>query len=120
MARAPHWLDTPYSACHYPHSRRVADTHTPKLLATKLDLLVECLQQNFGLETKNCDRGFKISGELGQLGQEEQEWLIPWLQQERCDRPQLQLADSTRQHVGKGQVKLGTVRLAFQLPTMLI
>jgi len=41
--------------------------------------------------TENCDRGLNPTAELGQLGQEEQEWLIPWLQQERCDRPQLQL-----------------------------
>jgi len=36
------------------------------------------------------------------LGQEEQEWLIPWLQQERCDRPQLQLdGPIPPAHVGK-------------------
>lgn len=31
------------------------------------------------------------SGEQGQLGHEEQDWLIPWLEQERQNRPQLQL-----------------------------
>jgi 4-hydroxythreonine-4-phosphate dehydrogenase len=95
VARSPHtgWtLRTLLATTHIP-LRQVADTLTPKLLATKLDLLVECLQQNFGLETPRIAiAGLNPhSGELGQLGHEEQEWLIPWLEQERSCRPQLQL-----------------------------
>jgi len=122
VARSPHtgWtLRTLLATTHIP-LRRVADTLTPKLLATKLDGRV--LAANFGLETPRTIAGFKShSGELGQLGQEEQEWLIPWLQQERCDRPQLQLdGPIPPDSMWVSQVKLGTVRLAFQLPTMLI
>ena len=95
VARSPHtgWtLRTLLATTHIP-LRRVADTLTPTLLANKLDLLVECLQQNFGLSRPRIAiAGLNPhSGELGQLGHEEQEWLIPWLQQERCLRPQLQL-----------------------------
>ena len=95
VARSPHtgWmLRTLLATTHIP-LRQVADTLTPQLLATKLDLLVECLQQDFGLATpKIAIAGLNPhSGELGQLGREEQEWLIPWLQQERQNRPNLVL-----------------------------
>ncbi|WP_250124532.1 4-hydroxythreonine-4-phosphate dehydrogenase PdxA [Chroococcidiopsis sp. CCMEE 29] len=95
VARSPHtgWtLRTLLATTHIP-LRQVADTLTPQLLATKLDLLVECLQQDFGLERPRIAiAGLNPhSGELGQLGHEEQEWLIPWLQQERLNRPDLQL-----------------------------
>jgi 4-hydroxythreonine-4-phosphate dehydrogenase len=95
VARSPHtgWtLRTLLATTHIP-LRQVADTLTPQLLATKLDLLVECLQQDFGLARPSIAiAGLNPhSGELGQLGHEEQEWLIPWLEQERRDRPELQL-----------------------------
>ena len=95
VARSPHtgWtLRTLLATTHIP-LRSVADTLSPTLLASKLDLLVECLQLNFGLERPRIAiAGLNPhSGELGQLGREEQEWLIPWLEQERCSRPQLQL-----------------------------
>jgi len=95
VARSPHtgWtLRTLLVTTHIP-LRQVADTLTPQLLATKLDLLVECLRQDFGLERPRIAiAGLNPhSGELGQLGDEEQEWLIPWLQQERLNRPDLQL-----------------------------
>lgn len=95
VARSPHtsWtLRTLLATTHIP-LRAVADTLTPELLATKLDLLVECLQQDFGLTTPTIAvAGLNPhSGESGQLGREEQDWLIPWLERERCDRPNLQL-----------------------------
>ena len=95
VARSPYtgWtLRTLLATTHIP-LRQVADTLTPQLLATKLDLLVECLQQDFGLVSPRIAiAGLNPhSGELGQLGHEEQEWLIPWLEQERYKRPQLQL-----------------------------
>lgn len=85
-------LRTLLATTHIP-LRQVADTLTPNLMAAKLDLLVECLQQDFGLETPRIAiAGLNPhSGELGQLGHEEQEWLIPWIEKERLTRPQLQL-----------------------------
>lgn len=95
VARSPHtnWtLRAILVTTHIP-LRQVADTLTPQLLTQKLDLLVECLEKDFGI-----DRGRIAiaglnphSGEQGQLGHEEQDWLIPWLEQERQKRPQLQL-----------------------------
>lgn len=95
VARSPHtgWtLRTMLATTHIP-LRQVADTLTAQLLATKLDLLVECLQRDFGLERPSIViAGLNPhSGELGQLGDEEQEWLIPWLKQERQNRPDLRL-----------------------------
>jgi len=46
--------------------------------------------------------------ELGQLGHEEQEWLIPWLEEERCLRPQLQLGPIPPDTMWVKQVKPGT------------
>jgi 4-hydroxythreonine-4-phosphate dehydrogenase len=73
--------------------RQVADTLTPQLLTKKLDLLVECLEQDFGIEKgRIAIAGLNPhSGEMGQLGKEEIDWLIPWLEQERQKRPHLQL-----------------------------
>ncbi|PPS43977.1 4-hydroxythreonine-4-phosphate dehydrogenase PdxA [Chroococcidiopsis sp. TS-821] len=95
VARSPHtnWtLRTLLATTHIP-LRQVADTLTPELLANKLDLLVECLQQDFGIEKPRIAiAGLNPhSGESGQLGREEQDWLIPWLEKERCDRPEIQL-----------------------------
>lgn len=95
VARSPHtgWiLRTLLATTHIP-LRQVADALTPQMMANKLDLLVECLHQDFGLaRPRIAIAGLNPhSGELGQLGREEQEWLIPWLEQERGDRPQLQL-----------------------------
>ncbi|MBV9384833.1 MAG: 4-hydroxythreonine-4-phosphate dehydrogenase PdxA [Chroococcidiopsidaceae cyanobacterium CP_BM_ER_R8_30] len=85
-------LRTLLATTHIP-LRQVADTLTPQLLTTKLDLLVECLQQDFGLASPRIAiAGLNPhSGEQGQLGHEEQEWLIPWIEQERQARPHLQL-----------------------------
>ncbi len=95
VARSPHsgWLlRTILATTHIP-LRQVADTLTPQLMATKLDLLVQCLRNDFGLETPQIAiSGLNPhSGEQGQLGREEQDWLIPWLEQERQQRPDLRL-----------------------------
>ena len=73
--------------------RQVADTLTPQLMAAKLDLLVECLDKYFGItKPRIAIAGLNPhSGEQGQLGTEEQEWMIPWLEQERDRRPGLVL-----------------------------
>ncbi len=95
VARSPHshWLlRTLLATTHIP-LRQVPDTLTPELMAKKLDLLVECLRFDFGLETPRIAiSGLNPhSGEQGQLGREEIDWLIPWLEQERQKHPKLQL-----------------------------
>ena len=91
VARSPHtgWtLRTLLATTHIPLCQ-VADTLTPQLMARKLDLLVECLQQDFGIERPRIAiAGLNPhSGEQGQLGSEEKDWLIPWLEAERKSRP---------------------------------
>ncbi|HLP89305.1 MAG TPA: 4-hydroxythreonine-4-phosphate dehydrogenase PdxA [Nostocaceae cyanobacterium] len=72
---------------------QVPQALTPELLTQKLDLIVECLERDFGIEKgKIVIAGLNPhSGEMGQLGTEEIDWLIPWLEQERQKRPKLQL-----------------------------
>lgn len=95
VARSPHtgWtLRTLLATTHIP-LRQVADALSPQLMTSKLDLLVECLQEDFGIEKgRIAIAGLNPhSGEQGQLGREELDWLIPWLEQERQRRPSLQL-----------------------------
>ena len=72
---------------------KVSETLTPQLLTMKLDLLEECLQRDFGIENgRIAIAGLNPhSGEMGQLGREEIDWLIPWLQEERQKRAHLEL-----------------------------
>ncbi|QZZ21158.1 4-hydroxythreonine-4-phosphate dehydrogenase PdxA [Leptothermofonsia sichuanensis E412] len=95
VARSPYtgWtLRTLLATTHIP-LRQVPDTLTPELMTCKLDLLVECLQQDFGIEQpKIAISGLNPhSGEQGQLGWEEQTWLIPWLESSRCRLSHVQL-----------------------------
>lgn len=95
VARSPHtnWtLRALLATTHIP-LRQVPDALTPALMDRKLDLLVECLQQDFGLEAPRIAiAGLNPhSGEQGQLGREEQDWLLPWLQQSRDRLPQVRL-----------------------------
>lgn len=91
VARSPHtdWtLRTLLATTHIP-LRQVADTLTPQLMSAKLDLLVECLRQDFAIaKPRIVIAGLNPhSGEQGQLGREELDWLIPWLEEERHARP---------------------------------
>ncbi|TAE61206.1 MAG: 4-hydroxythreonine-4-phosphate dehydrogenase PdxA [Nostocales cyanobacterium] len=72
---------------------QVSATLTPELLSKKLDLLEECLQRDFGIKNgRIAIAGLNPhSGEMGQLGREEVDWLIPWLEEERQKRPHLHL-----------------------------
>ncbi|MBR8833592.1 MAG: 4-hydroxythreonine-4-phosphate dehydrogenase PdxA [Stigonema ocellatum SAG 48.90 = DSM 106950] len=95
VARSPHtgWtLRTLLATTHIPLCQ-VPQVLTPQLLTEKLDLLVECLEKDFGLhEARIAIAGLNPhSGEQGQLGHEEQDWLIPWIKQQRQNRPNLQL-----------------------------
>ncbi|MBD2353208.1 4-hydroxythreonine-4-phosphate dehydrogenase PdxA [Tolypothrix sp. FACHB-123] len=95
VARSPYtnWtLRTLLATTHIPLCQ-VSQTLTPQLLTKKLDLLVDCLKQDFGIKNgKIAIAGLNPhSGEQGQLGTEEIDWLIPWLEQERQNRPHWQL-----------------------------
>ncbi|AFY56788.1 4-hydroxythreonine-4-phosphate dehydrogenase [Rivularia sp. PCC 7116] len=66
---------------------------TPELMSAKLDLLVECLENDFGIQNGTIAiAGLNPhSGERGQLGREEADWLIDWLEGEKKKRPNLTL-----------------------------
>lgn len=95
VARSPHtgWvLRTLLATTHIPLNQ-VPQVLTPQLMTEKLDLLVECLEKDFGLhKAKIAVAGLNPhSGEQGQLGHEEQDWLISWIEQERKKRLNLQI-----------------------------
>lgn len=73
--------------------RQVPEALTPELMTRKLALLVEFLQQDLGKEfPKVAIAGLNPhSGEQGQLGREEQDWLVPWLATMRSQFPQITL-----------------------------
>jgi 4-hydroxythreonine-4-phosphate dehydrogenase len=92
---SPHtgWtLRTLLATTHIPLSQ-VPQSLTPDLLSLKLGLLVECLQADFGLESGSIAiAGLNPhSGEGGQLGREEADWLNDWLTQQREIYPQYRL-----------------------------
>jgi 4-hydroxythreonine-4-phosphate dehydrogenase len=84
VARSPHtgWtLRTLLATTHIP-LRDVADMLTPDLLTLKLELLIECLKDDFGIDQPRIAiSGLNPhSGEQGQLGREETDWMMPWLE----------------------------------------
>ncbi|MEM6425684.1 MAG: 4-hydroxythreonine-4-phosphate dehydrogenase PdxA [Cyanobacteria bacterium P01_D01_bin.128] len=92
VARSPHidpdstdWtLKTLLATTHIP-LRAVPDALTPGLMSTKLSLLIECLKADFGLtQPRIAISGLNPhSGEEGQLGHEELDWLTPWIATQR-------------------------------------
>ena len=96
VARSPHtnWtLRTLLATTHIPLCQ-VPEALTPELMSRKLDLLVECLEKDFGIKNgKIAIAGLNPhSGEKGQLGREEADWLIDWLEGEKKKRPNLTLS----------------------------
>jgi 4-hydroxythreonine-4-phosphate dehydrogenase len=92
---SPHtgWtLRTLLATTHIPLTQ-VSQALTPELLSLKLGLLVECLQVDFGLQSGTIAiAGLNPhSGEGGQLGREEVDWLANWLETERSIYPQYKL-----------------------------
>ncbi len=92
LGRSPHtqWtLRTLLATTHIPLSQ-VPQALTPELMTQKLSLLLRFLQDRCGLERPRVAiAGLNPhSGEQGQLGSEEQDWLIPWLEQARQQFPQ--------------------------------
>jgi 4-hydroxythreonine-4-phosphate dehydrogenase len=71
----------------------VSQALTPALLSLKLELLIECLRDNFGLQSGAIAiAGLNPhSGEGGQLGREEVDWLDHWLETQRGLYPEYQL-----------------------------
>ncbi|MGF1518342.1 MAG: 4-hydroxythreonine-4-phosphate dehydrogenase PdxA [Nodosilinea sp.] len=95
VAQSPHtgwWLRALLATTHIP-LRQVPEALSPELLTQKLDLLIHSLKQDFGLgQPRIAVAGLNPhSGEGGQLGNEEVDWLIPWLEQQRQRYPQMQL-----------------------------
>jgi 4-hydroxythreonine-4-phosphate dehydrogenase len=95
VARSPHvpWtLRTLLATTHIP-LRQVPDTLSPALMTLKLELLLESLARDFGItQPRIAIPGLNPhSGEQGQLGQEEQDWLEPWLGQMRSRFPHIHL-----------------------------
>ncbi|HEY9877773.1 MAG TPA: 4-hydroxythreonine-4-phosphate dehydrogenase PdxA [Leptolyngbyaceae cyanobacterium] len=72
---------------------QVPQVLSPDLMSRKLDLLIECLRQDFGIgKPRIAIAGLNPhSGEQGQLGTEEQDWLIPWLETQRQRYPKVRL-----------------------------
>ncbi|MDW8200038.1 MAG: 4-hydroxythreonine-4-phosphate dehydrogenase PdxA [Cyanobacteriota bacterium SKYGB_h_bin112] len=95
VARSPHtgWVLRTLLATTHISLRQVPDALSPELMTTKLTLLLASLEQDFGILTPHIVvAGLNPhSGEHGQLGQEEQDWLIPWLETARHRYPHLQL-----------------------------
>jgi 4-hydroxythreonine-4-phosphate dehydrogenase len=92
---SPHtgWtLRTLLATTHIPLNQ-VSQALTPALLSLKLGLLIECLQADFGLQTGTIAiAGLNPhSGEGGQLGREEVDWMDGWLAQMRGIYPQYKL-----------------------------
>ena len=95
VASSPHtgWiLRTLLATTHIPLCQ-VSQVLTPLLMTQKLDLLMECLENDFGIKSgRIAIAGLNPhSGEQGQLGTEEQDWLIPWLENEQKNRPNFKL-----------------------------
>ena len=91
VAESPHtqWsLITLLATTHIPLSE-VSKQLTPGLLSSKLALLLTCLKQDFGLaQPRVAIAGLNPhSGEQGQLGREEVDWLVPWLEEMRLCYP---------------------------------
>ncbi|MBT9312567.1 4-hydroxythreonine-4-phosphate dehydrogenase PdxA [Leptothoe kymatousa] len=94
-ARSPitQWtLCTLLATTHIP-LRQVPAALTPELMTLKLELLLDCLQQDFGIQQPRVAiAGLNPhSGEQGQLGREEVDWLIPWLHEQQQRFPQVTL-----------------------------
>ena len=94
-ARSPHsgWLlRTLLATTHIP-LKQVPEALSPALMSNKLALLIESLEKDFGVKAPRIAiAGLNPhSGEQGQLGEEEQSWLIPWLETQRKQYPEITL-----------------------------
>jgi 4-hydroxythreonine-4-phosphate dehydrogenase len=94
VGRSPHtgWVLRALLATVHIPLRAVPTALTPEVMTHKLELLLDCLARDFGLMTPTIAiAGLNPhSGELGQLGTEEVEWLQPWLNNARSRYPHVQ------------------------------
>ena len=99
VAQSPHtnWILRCLLATTHIPLNQVPQVLTPDLMSEKLDLLVECIENDFRIKNSRIViAGLNPhSGEGGLLGNEEQDWLIPWLEEQRQQRPHLQLLGPT-------------------------
>lgn len=95
IGQSPHtgWMLRSLLATTHIPLAEVPQALTPELMSLKLDLLIECLAGDFGIEQpKIAIAGLNPhSGEEGQLGTEERDWLLDWLKQARATHPQAEL-----------------------------
>jgi 4-hydroxythreonine-4-phosphate dehydrogenase len=95
VGRSPYtgWLlRTLLATTHIP-LKEVAHTLNPKLMSEKLELLVDFLTRKSLVDKPRLAiAGLNPhSGEAGQLGTEEQDWLIPWLETARAQYPHVEI-----------------------------
>jgi len=96
VARSPHtgWtLRTLLATTHIP-LHQVPMALSPELMTWKLNMLVHTLKQDFGIsQPRIAVAGLNPhSGEAGQLGVEERDWLIPWIQEANSRTSEVELA----------------------------
>ena len=95
VGKSPHsgWLLRALLATVHIPLADVPKVLTPTLVEQKLDLLWRSLQKDFGLDTARIAiAGINPhSGEQGQLGREEQDWLIPLLSDWQTRHPNVQI-----------------------------
>ena len=95
VGKSPHtgWtLRSILATTHIPLAD-VSQTLTPELMSAKLDLLIESLEKDFGVTQPHIAiAGLNPhSGEAGQLGTEEQDWMTDWLKQAQAKYSQAKL-----------------------------
>ncbi len=95
VGRSPYtgWtLRTLLATTHIPLNQ-VSQTLTPQLMSLKLELLIDCLRQRFAIEhPRIVIPGLNPhSGENGQLGTEEQDWLNSWLETAQKQHPEVDI-----------------------------
>ena len=95
VAKSPYngWaLRTLLATTHIPLNQ-VPTALTPALMTQKLELFIDCLKTDFGIDSpKIAIPGLNPhSGEEGQLGTEEKDWLINWMAEQQKRFPQVQL-----------------------------
>ncbi len=95
VGKSPHtgWMLRSLLATTHIPLADVSQALTPELMSKKLKLLIECLEQDFDIiNPKIAIAGLNPhSGEAGQLGTEEQDWLNDWLEQTQSELPHIEL-----------------------------
>ncbi|MGL5079228.1 MAG: 4-hydroxythreonine-4-phosphate dehydrogenase PdxA, partial [Waterburya sp.] len=95
VGQSPHtgWILRSLLATTHIPLAAVSQALTPQLMSLKLDLLIQCLKEDFGIEQPEIAiAGLNPhSGEAGQLGTEEQDWLFDWLQKAQATYSQAKL-----------------------------